>query len=648
VLVLLAVIADAKFVAAQSPLPPAVSVRITSPMGRTGTMAAVRIVAQVQYAPSAAPGQVRFFVDRQLLGAVQQPPYAVEWIDENPFERREIAVEVMDAFGNPAAMDTVVLEPFEVTDSAEVTSVLLEASVQDKKGRFVKDIKSGAFTLFEDDVRQSLDLVTNETVGATFALLVDSSASMSRRMDFVHRTAGTLVGYMSPLDRMLIVPFSKDLGAITGPTTDRRTILEGVRAIHSKGGTAILDCLAKLPQILESAEGRRAVILITDGYDEHSSTSFVDALDAVKASGATLYVVGIGGVAGISIKGERLLRQLAVETGGRFFFPSRDAQLVDVHDMLTQDVHNRYLLTFTPENQRADGTWRNLTVETDDPEHVVRARPGYFARKPPPIRPVIEFTATDEAGQYLDLAAADLEVVENGVVQQLELFQEAVEPVSIVLALDASGSMKKKEADVVASAREFINALRPQDKLAVMLFSDHPVLSHDLTDNRAAALAGLDLYRANGGTALYDSLSEALMHLKRAQGRRVVVVMTDGRDENNPGTGPGSVSHLNDVAALIQQTGAVMFGIGLGVNVDQDPLKKIAEWSGGRALFPADVSELTAEYRRVVDDLRRRYLVGYTSSHIRHDGAWREVQIRVNGLPNATVRSTGGYRAPAQ
>jgi VWFA-related protein len=648
VLVLLAVIADAKFVAAQSPLPPAVSVRITSPMGRTGTMAAVRIVAQVQYAPSAAPGQVRFFVDRQLLGAVQQPPYAVEWIDENPFERREIAVEVMDAFGNPAAMDTVVLEPFEVTDSAEVTSVLLEASVQDKKGRFVKDIKSGAFTLFEDDVRQSLDLVTNETVGATFALLVDSSASMSRRMDFVHRTAGTLVGYMSPLDRMLIVPFSKDLGAITGPTTDRRTILEGVRAIHSKGGTAILDCLAKLPQILESAEGRRAVILITDGYDEHSSTSFVDALDAVKASGATLYVVGIGGVAGISIKGERLLRQLAVETGGRFFFPSRDAQLVDVHDMLTQDVHNRYLLTFTPENQRADGTWRNLTVETDDPEHVVRARPGYFARKPPPIRPVIEFTATDEAGQYLDLAAADLEVVENGVVQQLELFQEAVEPVSIVLALDASGSMKKKEADVVASAREFINALRPQDKLAVMLFSDHPVLSHDLTDNRAAALAALDLYRASGGTALYDSLSEALMHLKRAQGRRVVVVMTDGRDENNPGTGPGSVSHLNDVAALIQQTGAVMFGIGLGVNVDQDPLKKIAEWSGGRALFPADVSELTAEYRRVVDDLRRRYLVGYTSSHIRHDGAWREVQIRVNGLPNATVRSTGGYLAPAQ
>ena len=467
-------------------------------------------------------------------------------------------------------------------------------------------------------------------------------------MDFVQRTAGTLTGYMSSLDRMLIAPFSKDLGAITGPTNDRATILEAVRAINSKGGTAILDSLAKLPQILRSAEGRRAIVLITDGYDEHSSTSFTDALAAVKSSGATLYVVGIGGVAGISIKGERLLRQLAVETGGRFFFPSRDQELAEVHDVLTQDVQNRYLLTYTPENQKPDGTWRTLTVRTDNAEHVVRARPGYFARKPPPIRPVIEFTAADEAGQYLDLTAADLEVVENGVVQKLELFQEAVEPVSIVLALDASGSMKKKEADVVSSAREFITALQPQDKLAVVLFADHPLFAHDLTANRPTALAALDLYRANGGTALYDTMSEALLHLKRAQGRRVVVVMTDGRDENNPGTGPGSVRKLDDVAALIQQTGAAMFSIGLGVNVDQEPLKKIAEWSGGRAFFPADVSELPAQYRRIVDDLRRRYVVGYTSSHIQHDGAWREVEIRIKRLPNATVRSIGGYTAPAQ
>jgi Ca-activated chloride channel family protein len=633
-------------VAAQSPAPPTPIVRITSPMGRTGTTAPVRIVAQVQYADAAPPGQVRFFVDKQLLGSVQRPPYALEWVDENPFERREIAVEAVDSLGH-AVMDRIVLEPFEVTEVADVASVLLEASVQDKRGRFVRNIDGSAFSVFENGVKQSLDLVSQEVVGATFALLVDSSASMSRRMDFVQRTAATLAGYMTARDRMLIAPFAKEIRAVTGPTRDRATIVEAVRAIQPEGGTAILDSLSKLPGILASSEGRRAVILITDGYDEHSSTSFAEALTAVKSSGATVYVVGIGGVAGISIKGERLLRQLAVETGGRFFFPSRDSELAEVHDVLTQDVQNRYLISFTPQDQKADGTWRALTVATTDPEHVVRTRPGYFARKPPPIRPVIEFTAADEAGQYLDLTAGDIEIIENGDVQKLELFQEAVEPVSIVLALDASGSMKKKEADVIASAREFVSALRPQDKLAVVLFADHPVFTHDLTEKREAAIAALDLYRASGGTALFDTLAEALLYLKRAQGRRVVVVMTDGRDENNPGTGPGSVRQFRDVAELIEDTGTLMFGIGLGVNVDRETLEQIAELSGGRALFPADVTKLAAQYQRVVDDLRRRYVVGYTSSHIQHDGSWRSVQIRVKELPTAMIRSAGGYMAPS-
>jgi Ca-activated chloride channel family protein len=633
-------------VAAQSPAPPTPIVRITSPMGRTGTTAPVRIVAQVQYADAAPPGQVRFFVDKQLLGSVQRPPYALEWVDENPFERREIAVEAVDSLGH-AVMDRIVLEPFEVTEVADVASVLLEASVQDKRGRFVRNIDGSAFSVFENGVKQSLDLVSQEVVGATFALLVDSSASMARRMDFVQRTAATLAGYMTARDRMLIAPFAKEIRAVTGPTSDRATIVEAVRAIQPAGGTAILDSLSKLPGILASSEGRRAVILITDGYDEHSSTSFAEALTAVKSSGATVYVVGIGGVAGISIKGERLLRQLAVETGGRFFFPSRDSELAEVHDVLTHDVQNRYLISFTPQDQKADGTWRALTVATTDPEHVVRTRPGYFARKPPPIRPVIEFTAADEAGQYLDLTAGDIEIIENGDVQKLELFQEAVEPVSIVLALDASGSMKKKEADVIASAREFVSALRPQDKLAVVLFADHPVFTHDLTEKREAAIAALDLYRASGGTALFDTLAEALLYLKRAQGRRVVVVMTDGRDENNPGTGPGSVRQFRDVAELIEDTGTLMFGIGLGVNVDRETLEQIAELSGGRALFPADVTKLAAQYQRVVDDLRRRYVVGYTSSHIQHDGSWRSVQIRVKELPTAMIRSAGGYMAPS-
>jgi Ca-activated chloride channel family protein len=627
---------------------PSLSIRITSPLGRTGLPGTVRIVAQVQHPQSIVPGQVRFYVDRQLLGTVTNgPPYATEWVDENPFERREISVEVSDALGHEAT-DKVVLEPFEISEAAEVNSVLIEASVQDGKGRFVKGLTPSQFSVVENDVPQTLDIVRQEAVGATFALMVDSSASMSRRMDFVQRTAATLSKYLSPLDRMIIAPFSLGVGAVTGPTNDRPTILQGIQAIQPAGGTAILDSIVQVAHALENAEGRRAIVLITDGYDERSKVQYEEALAAVRSAGATVYVVGIGGVAGISIKGERLLRHLAVETGGRFFFPSRDEELSDVHDTLTDDVQNRYLITYTPKNQKTDGTWRAISVHTGDATNIIRARPGYFAPKPAPIRPRLEFTATDPAGQYLDLSKEDLEVVEDGTPQSVETFQEAVQDVSIVLALDSSGSMKKKEADVIASAQEFVTALQDKDQLALLTFGDKVVFAHDLSRNRDFSRTAIGEYKATGGTALYDAMIDALLRIKSVEGRRVVVVMTDGRDENNSGKGPGSTRTLPEVLKLLKDSGAMVYAIGLGLNPDKEVLNQLADLSGGRAFFPADVQDLPGEYRRVIDDLRRRYVLGYTSSHIQRDGSWRTVEIHIKTAPNATIRTSGGYFAPAK
>lgn len=619
-------------------------VRITSPLGRTGLPGPIRIVAQLSPAPATTHG-VWFYVDQKLLRSVEHAPYVAEWVDENPFERREITVIAKDALGHEAA-DKVVLEPFEVTETSEVASVLLEASIQDKAGHFVRNLPPAAFSLLEDGVPQTLDLVQQETVGATFAMLIDSSASMSRTVDFVQRTAGTLAGYMTERDQMIIAPFARELTAVTGPTRDRGTIRDAIGAIRPVGGTAILDSLVAMSKSLSSAEGRRAIVLITDGYDENSAATFEDTLAAVKRAHATVYVVGIGGVAGISIKGERLLRRLATETGGRWFFPSRDLQLAEVHDTLTADVQNRYLVTYTPSNQVVDGTWRAITLKTNDPEHTIRTRTGYFAPRPPALRPNIEFTVTDADGRYLELTADDLEVFEEGKPQQVEAFQEALQPVSVVLALDASGSMRKKEADVVESARTFVGALRAEDKLALMLFADKPELVNDLSLNRKSTEEAIGSYRANGGTALYDAIGDSLALLSREQGRRVVVVMTDGRDEDNPGKGPGSKRTLADVLKLQKESGAVVFGIGLGTQVDREPLERLAAASGGQALFPADAAGLEAQYRRVVEDLRRRYVVSYTSPDRARNGRWRPVDIRVKGHADAVIRSIGGYFAP--
>jgi VWFA-related protein len=122
--------------------------------------------------------------------------------------------------------------------------------------------------------------------------------------------------------------------------------------------------LVELCGRLPAGDDRRAVILISDGYDENSASTLDQALAAAKNAKVTVYVIGIGGVAGISLKGERAFKRLAAETGGRVFFPPRDAELESAYDQLAADAQNRYLVTYTPANNAADGKWRaiNLTV----------------------------------------------------------------------------------------------------------------------------------------------------------------------------------------------------------------------------------------------------------------------------------------------
>jgi VWFA-related protein len=171
------------------------------------------------------------------------------------------------------------------------------------------------------------------------------------------------------------------------------------------------------------------------------------------------------------------------------------------------------------------------------------------------------------------------------------------------------------------------------------------VLVHDLTTTRDTSLEAIAQYQATGGTALYDALAEGLERLRRVEGRRVVVVMTDGRDENNPGTAPGSVRTFAQVLATLKETDATVYAIGLGPNVDREPLERVAAESGGEAYFPTEVASLAAEFQRVLEDLRRRYVISYTSTNPMRDGAWRTVEIasRRDGI---VVQSKGGYFAP--
>jgi VWFA-related protein len=624
---------------------PPLAVRITSPLGRTGTPGAVRIVARVERTGDVPIEGVKFFVNGAPVGQdTDGPVYAVDWVDDNPFAPTVITVEATDVKGRSATA-RVELAAFDFVEQAEVVSVLIEATVHDKTGHPIAGLGKSNFVLEEDGARQELEVVRPEIMPATYVMLVDSSQSIAHGVGFLRDAVTRFMRYLRPEDRVLVVPFSRTLGAATGPTNDPETVLDALLAVHPGGGTAIYDSIISTSEMIRKREGRHVLVLLSDGYDEHSVATRDDAIRAVQTSGATAYVIGVGGVAGISMKGEALLKSFAEATGGRAFFPYRESELPVVHDRVAADVATRYLLSYTPTNQRVDGSWRAIRLVTAEAGLIVRTKPGYYAPKPPPVRPTLELTAVDESRRALDVTREDLVVVEDGVPQTVEAFSEATSPVSIVLALDESGSMRRSAEGVKAAARSFVDALRKEDRLAVLRFSDKAELAHDLTQFRSDAMKAIDEYTSHGGTALWDAVHESNGRLRTAQGRRVVVVMTDGRDENATSSGPGSATKYDDLVEELRTTGALVYAIGLGTNVDRDRLQALASGTGGEAYFPETVEALSAEYARIVENLRRQYVIGYTSTNSRRDGAWRSVSV-TSRRPGVRIASRGGYFAP--
>jgi Ca-activated chloride channel family protein len=624
------------------------TVHITSPLGRSGLPGKVRIVARIAAPAEAAPAPaVRFFVNDKLIGTdTDGPPFSTEWEDENPFEACRLAVEVDDAIGG-VARDEVELSPIEIVEQTGVTSVGLEATVQDAKGRYVGALDASQFTLKENGEPQTIDVVSTDAPPATFVLLIDSSQSMSQNIDFVRLAANRLVDYLRPDDSIVIAPFNKSITSVTGPSNDRATISDAVAAIKPHGGTAIADALLEATDHFPNADGRRVVVLLTDGYDENSKKSFEESFDRLKKTGVTVYVVAIGGVSGVSINGEKLLRRIAGDTGGRAFFPWDSKQLAAVHTAIADDVQHRYRMAYTPTNQRQDGTWREITLTTNDGTHKVRARPGYQSLNPPPVRGSLEFTATDNAQQLVDLTREELDVIEDGVAQNVDVFQEAFAPVTIMLALDQSGSMKKAAPVVREAASAFVDKVQPSDPLGLVLFSDKAELVGELGTKREPAHEAINAYIPKGGTALYDALDVALDKLKAIEGRRVIVVVTDGRDENAKSTGPGSVASWDEVLTNAKAIEATIYAIGLGPRVDKKRLEQLASVTGGEAYFTTDVAALEKNYRRIVEELHRRYLIAYTSTNPNRDGAWRKVELRSHSN-SVHLRSRGGYYAPPQ
>lgn len=256
------------------------------------------------------------------------------------------------------------------------------------------------------------------------------------------------------------------------------------------------------------------------------------------------------------------------------------------------------------------------------------------------------------------LTQQDFRIFENGRPQEIDRFSTEWKPLRVALVLDTSLSMKGGRLEAAQDAAlEFLQLLEPEDEELLVTFNDSVQIAQPLTTDREAVSAKIRMTDAVGGTALYDAVYRTSDLLGKFEGRRVLVVLSDGRDESSSGLEPGSLHTLGEALDRALRNEVMIFTIGFGRQLDQEMdfdrkeslesiLRKLAENTGGRALLSSRSSQLRKAFDEVAQDLRHQYSLAYVPDDRHHDGTWRDVKVLV-ARPGLKATARRGYYAPS-
>ncbi len=263
---------------------------------------------------------------------------------------------------------------------------------------------------------------------------------------------------------------------------------------------------------------------------------------------------------------------------------------------------------------------------------------------------VLHATVRDRKGRFVaDLHEGQFEVHEDSVRQSIRLFRHEDIPVTVGIVVDHSGSMRRKLTDVVAAARTFVKSSNPEDEMFVVNFNEKVSLGLPEAvrfTNRSEELErAISMTPAEGKTALYDAVGEALERLTAgSRDKKVLIVISDGGDN-------ASVRSLAQVLNMAQQSSVLVYTIGVFDEEDPDKnssvLNRLARSTGGEAFFPGQLKEVVTICERIARDIRHQYTIGYISTNATQPGTYRAIRVAAvaTGFGKLIVRARAGYVA---
>ncbi len=267
--------------------------------------------------------------------------------------------------------------------------VNFEVTVTDKKGSLVSDLTPGDFEVFEDGKKQDIrlfargDSADQPKPEMHLGLMLDISESMGEDIAFTKTAAVKFLNTLTDAKDVTVVAFDTEVRAARYSQNEYARLIERIREQKTTSGwTALYDAVGVYLDGAGSQDGRKVMLLYTDGGDNRSSMSLSDLMDLLKASDVTLYAIGELEHQSSSTRNEQrmVLEQMANVTGGKAFFPLSKKQLDDVYDSVIAEIRAQYTLGYLSTNEKTDGAWRKVDIKVvrKGGDYRVRTRKGYY------------------------------------------------------------------------------------------------------------------------------------------------------------------------------------------------------------------------------------------------------------------------------
>lgn len=349
------------------------SVSITEPKNDDIVLGKSKIAAEVKAESPQDIDRVEFSVAGKVVFVDRAAPY--EFVFDFGNEPRSFVIRATAWHREGlSTSDTVVTRKVIGFQVEEVNRVLLWATVETKAKQPMTGLARESFKVFEDGVEQPILDFYPEERPITLALLLDSSGSIREALGEVHEGALGFIDQLKDEDRALLIDFDDKVYLVQDLTSDKALLREAASSTEAIGDTAIYDALHAAFRKLRGIDGRKAIVLLTDGDDTSSQFPFDRVLEEAKSQDVLIYAIGLG--PGVR-KGA--LKEFTDATGGRVYFVDKAKELAAAYQAIATELRSQYYLSYQSPLTEYDGRFVKVEVKTTLPDLEVRAKPGYYA-----------------------------------------------------------------------------------------------------------------------------------------------------------------------------------------------------------------------------------------------------------------------------